>query len=97
MMSALAKFAKVVGAVAATSVSTSAQALDALAVPVAATAKLVAQGGSSALSTTGSGVAQVGGMTIAASDGLLNQLVMPNLKQAVSEAMRDASPASWMS
>jgi hypothetical protein len=97
MFSALAKFAKVAKvacAVAVSSVSTSAQALDALAVPVA---KLVAQGGSSALNTTGSGALQAGGMAIAAGDGLFKELVMPNLKQAVTEAMRDASPASWMS
>jgi hypothetical protein len=97
MLSGLAKLAKVVGAVAASSVSTSAQALDALAVPVAATAELVARGGSSALNTTGSGALQAGGMAIAAGDGLFKELVMPNLKQAVTEAMRDASPASWMS
>ena len=91
MLSGLAKLAGIVGAVAST------QALNALTMPISATAKLVAQGGTSALNTTGSGLAQVGGMTVAGTEGLFTQLVMPEAKATIKQFMQEASPSSWMS
>jgi hypothetical protein len=93
MLTGLARLAGIVGAAGAVALGTSNQALNALSMP----AKLVAQGGSSAVGATASGLAQVGGMSVAGSEGLFSQLVMPEARNTIKQFMQDASPASWMS